>query len=64
MSISESKNLPVRVRKWYINKVLKRIENDNKTYKKSQTSEKTKEAKPASEIDIGKVNKFFKKFEK
>lgn len=64
LSISESKKLPVSVRKWYINKILRKIEKENKQVVKNQTYKKSEDAKPASEIDIGKVNKFFKKFEK
>ena len=65
ISISECRKMPIQVRKWFVNRSIEQINNQKLSPKKqSQTKQKNNSANPAKDIDIGKVNKFFKKFEK
>ena len=61
LSLTECKRLPIYVRKWYIDRVTKLVEQQKAQYQ-NYSSSKTKKEKPVKDIDIDKVNKFFSKF--
>ena len=63
LSISECKKLPIPIRKWYINRIIK-LSNSNKIQVSKKSHKKSRSEKPAKDIDINKVNKFFSKFDK
>ena len=64
LSISECKKLPIPIRKWYIGRVIKMIDSQKQQYKLKKAVTKNNSEKPAKEIDINKVDKFFAKFDK
>ena len=63
LSITECKKLPIRIRKWYVNKVISQLNKEASSLNGAKPN-KNNGANPAKEIDINKVNKFFSKFEK
>ena len=57
--------MPIQIRKWFVDRSIEQINNQKSiSSNQSQTKKKNDSANPAKDIDIGKVNKFFKKFEK
>ena len=64
LSISECKKLPVTIRKWYIQRIIRSINSQsNQLNSLSSTENKNNSTKNSSnEIDINKVGKFFSKF--
>jgi hypothetical protein len=59
LSISDIRKLPVRVRHWFIKRVVKKFDETQKI-NKNQSNQTSK--KPAKDIDMNKVDKFFAKF--
>ena len=64
LSISECRKLPLPIRKWYINKLIKTANAQNKAIESRSKTKKTSNSNSSENIDISKVNKFFAKFEK
>ena len=61
LAISEIKNLPIRIRHWFIKRIIRKNEKISQT--SSPQKQKSDTQKPAKNIDINKVDKFFAKFD-
>ena len=61
LSITEIKKMPVRVRHWFIKRIITKLEKNKKSSNQSSNSN-TSAKKPQNNIDMNKVDKFFAKF--
>ena len=61
LSITEARNLPIRMRHWFIKRIIRKLEKNNSIASNS-VNKKAKTKKPAKDIDMNKVDKFFAKF--
>ena len=59
LDIESIKKLPIRVRHWFIKRLIKKQE---KVRQSDNHTKPTSKEKPVSEIDMNKVDKFFAKF--
>ena len=61
IGISEIKLLPVRVRHWFIKRIIQKLEKSQENMQQNPNLD-SKSRKVANNIDIDKVDKFFAKF--
>ena len=66
VTLSEVKAMPIQIRLWWIDKITQKISMMNKASQDSinTTNKKTTQENSSKSLDISKVDKFFKKFEK
>lgn len=62
MSYTEVRNLPIQYRRWFIRRLVKQSEQQS-AYVKTSTRGKDNDSTPESSSDMGKVEKFFAKFD-
>lgn len=59
MSYDTIRNLPISYRRWFIERLTKHFEQKKSVYDKTSNSSVQKPSNPSSDIDMGKVKKFF-----
>ena len=55
--------MPIPVRRWYLDRLSSDLRQKNEIYSKAKDKKKNNKNNSVSDININKVNKFFKKFD-
>ena len=63
LSLTEIRHMPIPVRRWYLDRLVSDLRKKNEIYSNTKNKKKNNKSKSVSDININKVNKFFKKFE-
>ena len=66
ITLSEARGMPIQIRLWWIDKITQKIKKINSINNTGPdvTSKKTVQENSSKSLDINRVDKFFKKFEK